>query len=203
LTSFDGKAINYDSIGNRTSYDGYTYTWQRGRQLAGISGNGLTASYTYNSNGVRTSKTVNGVEHTYLLNGTKVLKEVAVEDTIWYDYDVASNILSMTLNGTTYYYEKNVQGDIIGLVDDTGAKVVCYLYDSWGRLVSTTGSLADTVGVTNPYRYRGYRYDAETGLYYLQSRYYDAVMGRFVNVDSQLNPENIGKICSHIVKITL
>jgi RHS repeat-associated protein len=183
LTSYDGKAITYDSIGNRTNYDGYTYTWQRGRQLAGISGNGLTASYTYDSNGVRTGKTVNGVEHTYLLNGTKVLKEVAGEDILWYDYDAAGNILSMTLNGDTYYYEKNVQGDIIGIIDGDGAKVVSYLYDSWGKLISTTGSLADTVGVKNPYRYRGYRYDTETGLYYLQSRYYDASIGRFVNAD--------------------
>ncbi|MDR1001889.1 MAG: RHS repeat-associated core domain-containing protein [Oscillospiraceae bacterium] len=183
LTSYDGKAITYDSIGNRTSYDGYTYTWQRGRQLAGISGNGLTASYTYDADGIRTSKTVNGVEHTYLLNGTKVLKEVAGEDILWYDYDAAGNILAMTLNGTTYYYEKNVQGDIIGLIDDTGANVVSYLYDSWGKLVSTTGTLADTVGVKNPYRYRGYRYDTETGLYYLQSRYYDPDMKKFINAD--------------------
>jgi RHS repeat-associated protein len=136
---------------------------------------------------VRTSKTINGVEHTYLLNGTKVLKEVAGEDILWYDYDAAGNILAMTLNGTTYYYEKNVQGDIIGPIDDTVAKVVEYLYDSWGKVISTTGTLADSVGVKNPYRYRGYRYDAETGLYYLQSRYYDADMGRFVNADGQLN----------------
>jgi YD repeat-containing protein len=101
----------------------------------------LTASYTYDSNGVRTSKTVNGVEHTYLVNGTKVLKEVAGEDILWYDYDAAGNILLMTLNGTTYYYEKNVQGDIIGLIDDTGAKVVSYLYDSWGKLISITEML--------------------------------------------------------------
>jgi RHS repeat-associated protein len=184
LTSYDGKAITYDSIGNRTSYDGYSYTWQAGRELAGISGNGLAATYKYDADGIRTEKTVNGVTTGYTLEGANVLKEVAGEDTIWYDYDAAGNILAMTLNGTTYYYEKNVQGDIIGIIDDTGAKVVEYTYDSWGKIISTTGTLSSTVGVKNPYRYRGYRYDAETGLYYLQSRYYDAAMGRFVNADN-------------------
>jgi RHS repeat-associated protein len=129
----------------------------------------------------------------YTLEGANVLKEVAGEDTIWYDYDAAGNILAMTLNGTTYYYEKNVQGDVIGIIDDTGTKVVSYVYDSWGKIISTTGSMASTVGVKNPYRYRGYRYDSETGLYYLQSRYYDADMRRFVNADFQLNPEVMGK----------
>ncbi|MDR1002901.1 MAG: RHS repeat-associated core domain-containing protein [Oscillospiraceae bacterium] len=98
----------------------------------------------------------------------------------------------MELNGEKYYYVFNLQGDVMALVDGNGAKVVSYLYDSWGGLVSTTGSLAESVGVKNPCRYRGYRYDAETGLYYLQSRYYDAAMGRFVNADGQINPDTTG-----------
>ena len=89
----------------------------------------------------------------------------------------------MNLNGVEYYYIRNAQGDIIGLKDKTGTQVVSYAYDSWGKLISTTGSLASTVGVKNPYLYRGYRYDTETGLYYLQSRYYNADWGRFINAD--------------------
>jgi YD repeat-containing protein len=80
-----------------------------------------------------------------------------------------NDLMSMNLNGTEYYYMKDAQGDIIGLFDRTGAVVVEYTYDAWGNILSTTGSLASAVGVKNPYRYRGYRYDAETGLYYLQS----------------------------------
>jgi RHS repeat-associated protein len=87
----------------------------------------------------------------------------------------------MNLNGTEYYYIKNAQGDIIGLFDKTGTQVVSYSYDTWGKLISIGGSLASTVGAENPYRYRGYRYDSETGLYYLQSRYYNPDWGRFVN----------------------
>ena len=90
----------------------------------------------------------------------------------------------MILNGVEYYYIKNAQGDIIGLFDKTGAQVVSYTYDTWGKLISTTGTLAATVGAKNPYCYRGYRYDTETGLYYLQSRYYNADWGRFINADA-------------------
>ena len=90
----------------------------------------------------------------------------------------------MDLNGVEYYYIRNAQRDVIGLFDKTGTQVVSYTYDTWGKLISTTGSLASTVGVKNPYLYRGYRYDTETGLYYLQSRYYSPDWGRFINADA-------------------
>jgi len=101
----------------------------------------------------------------------------------------------MNLNGTEYYYIYNAQGDIIGLFDKTGNQVVSYSYDTWGKLISIGGSLASTVGAENPYRYRGYRYDSETGLYYLQSRYYNPDWGRFVNADS--TGGNVGQLLSH------
>jgi RHS repeat-associated protein len=107
------------------------------------------------------------------------------------------NLTSSTnsdINGE-YYYIRNAQGDIIGLFDKAGALVVSYTYDSWGKLISTTGTAASTVGVKNPYRYRGYRYDTETGLYYLQSRYYNAEWGRFVNADTLLG--ETGELLSH------
>jgi YD repeat-containing protein len=63
----------------------------------------------------------------------------------------------MNLNGVEYYYIRNVQGDIIGLHDKTGTQVVGYIYDTWGKLISITGTLASSVGVKNPYRYKGYR----------------------------------------------
>ncbi len=72
-----------------------------------------------------------------------------------------------------YFYVRNAQGDIIGLANGTGDQVVSYVYDTWGKQVSISGSLAGSIGELNPYRYRGYRYDTETGLYYLQSRYYN------------------------------
>lgn len=73
-------------------------------------------------------------------------------------------------------------------IDNAGNLVVRYTYDTWGKLLSIAGSLASTVGEKNPYRYRGYRYGTETGLYYLNSHYYNPDWGRFINADSQLNP---------------
>jgi RHS repeat-associated protein len=103
----------------------------------------------------------------------------------------------MNLNGAEYFYVFNAQGDIIKLVNKSGTVVVSYVYDTWGKLISTTGTLASTVGAKNPYRYRGYRYDSETGLYYLQSRYYNPEWGRFLNADSLAGKQ--GVLLSHNV----
>ena len=85
--------------------------------------------------------------------------------------------------GAEFYYVYNGQGDVIGILDSAGTKVVTYTYDSWGKPVTTTGRLATTVGLDNSYRYKGYRYDTETGLYYLNSRYYNPEWDRFINAD--------------------
>ncbi|MEA4827168.1 MAG: RHS repeat-associated core domain-containing protein, partial [Clostridium sp.] len=132
---------------------------------------------------MRTEKIVNGVTTKYHLAGDRVTFEDNGTDKIYYTYDDDSNLVSMNLNGTEYYYVRNAQGDIIGLYDKNGTQVVSYTYDSWGKIISIDGSLKDSVGIKNPYRYRGYRYDNETGLYYLQSRYYNPEWGRFINAD--------------------
>ena len=195
LTSYDGKAITYDAIGNPLTYDGWTYTWEEGRQLKTAVGNGHNISYKYNDSGIRTQKIVDGVTTNYHLVGDRVTYENNGTDAIYYSYDASGNIVSMNLNGTEYYYVRNAQGDITGLIDGSGTQVVSYTYDTWGKIVSTTGTLASTVGVKNPYRYRGYRFDTETGLYYLQGRYYNADWGRFVNADAAVG--GIGELVSH------
>ena len=86
----------------------------------------------------------------------------------------------MQVNGTTYYYVTNLQGDVMGLADTSGNSVASYTYDPYGKVLTATGTLAEK----NPLRYRGYYYDSESGLYYLQSRYYDPATRRFVNADS-------------------
>lgn len=183
LTSFDGNSISYDAIGNPLEYDGWTYTWEEGRQLTSLSKTGSNVSYKYNDNGIRTQKTVDGVTTNYRLVGDKVTYETDGADSIYYTYDAIGKLISMNLNGVEYYYIRNGQDDILGLFDSTGTQVVTYTYDTWGKLISITGTLANTVGMKNPYRYRGYRYDTETGLYYLQSRYYNPEWGRFLNAD--------------------
>ena len=90
-------------------------------------------------------------------------------------------------NGTNYYYATNVQGDVTAILNTSGTAVVQYTYDAWGNILTTSGSMADTLGESNPLRYRGYVYDAETTLYYLQSRYYNPAMGRFINGDDVAN----------------
>ena len=88
---------------------------------------------------------------------------------------------------TTYYYLRNAQNDIVKIIYGSGNTVVQYTYDSWGKPISTTGSLSATLGANQPFRYRGYVYDAETGWYYLQSRYYDPTIARFVSADVYLS----------------
>lgn len=92
--------------------------------------------------------------------------------------------MSVTYNGTTYYYVTNLQGDVTAILNASGTAVVTYTYDAWGKLLSTGGSMASTLGAVNPLRYRGYVYDTETGLYYLQTRYYNPTLGRFISADA-------------------
>lgn len=99
-----------------------------------------------------------------------------------FTYD-SNGPMSVLYNGTEYFYLKNAQGDITGMVDTTGSQVLSYSYNAWGDPVSTEGSMKDTLGAVNPFRYRSYVYDAETDLYYLNSRYYNPTWGRFLNVD--------------------
>jgi RHS repeat-associated protein len=184
LTNIGGYGLTYDTNGNLLSYKTRSYSWQAGRQLAQITDDNLNAVYTYNESGIRTRKVVNGITTDYILEGGKVILETTGYDTLHYSYDSRGQLVSFKLNGTPYFYTRNGQGDITGLIDASGVEVVRYTYDSWGKPISITGSLATTVGAKNPYRYRGYRYDTESGLYYLQSRYYDPSIKRFISADS-------------------
>lgn len=103
--------------------------------------------------------------------------------TLNFTYDASGTPLTMSIDGTVYYYVTNLQGDVVGLLDTTGAQVVTYTYDAWGVGLTVTGTKANSIGMLNPLRYRGYVYDVGTGLYYLQSRYYDPQVGRFINAD--------------------
>ncbi len=109
---------------------------------------------------------MNGVTTNYLLDGTKIIKQSDGTDTLWYYYDATGSVVSFDLNGTPYYYVKNLQGDIIAITNASGQKVVEYSYDACGKVESVTGSLAGTVGAKNPFRYRSYYFDAETEWYH-------------------------------------
>ena len=160
--------------------------WEKGRQLESMTDGTNTISFKYDSSGIRTSKTVNGTKTKFTYIGTTLASQKTGNEILNFAYSAGGAPYGFTYNGTSYFYLLNLQGDVIGIYDANGNIVVQYLYDSWGKLISITGSLADTIGVKNPLRYRGYYYDTETSLYYLQSRYYDPETCRFINADSLL-----------------
>ncbi len=175
----------YDSIGNITSITSDTnqsFDFEGRRLVEHIIG-GVTYTYTYNDQGIRTSKSNGTTTTEYFLEGSLVLFEKTGNDVIYYTYDVDGSLLSMNYNGDEYFYIKNLQGDIIEIVDASGNTVARYRYDAWGNIVHLWDSGIGIANI-NPYRYRGYRLDLETGLYYLNSRYYDPSIGRFISADS-------------------
>ena len=183
LTAFNGKSITYDAIGNPLSDGTWTYGWQHGRQLASMSKSGSSITYGYNADGKRISKAVNGTTYNYAYLGDTLTDLSWGSNRMHFTYD-SLGPASVTHNGVKYFYLKNAQGDVTGLVNASGTQVVSYTYDPWGAPMSTDGTMASTLGTANPLRYRGYVYDTETGLYYLTSRYYNPVWGRFINADT-------------------
>ena len=193
LTAYDGQTITYDAIGNPLTYrDGLSFTWQNGRQLASATKNGVTTAYTYNGDGSRSSKTVDNVTtQYYYVNGRlqALTKDIYTAFFLYDDtgrpYAIRVTILP---EGHTYpmyvmaYYKYNMQGDVVGLYNTSGQEFVTYTYDPWGKPLSSTG--ISPLLIANPFRYRGYVYDEETGLYYCNSRYYDPETGRFISTDT-------------------
>ena len=211
LTNYDGETIVYDAIGNPTQIGRFDATWE-GRELVAFRERSeLNASayvsnitYTYNADGIRTSKTVNGVKHEYYLNGSQIVAEVwtenNVEHVLIYIYDESGSPIGLKYRTNAYaadvfdcyFFDKNLQGDVVSVYDANYKMIGTYRYDAWGNQKIFEGysnnALENKILYTyNPFRYRGYYYDVETGFYYLQSRYYNPEWGRFLNADGYLN----------------
>ena len=184
LTAVNGSTIRYDAIGNPLSDGTWTYTWQNGRQLQKMQKSGVTAEFVYNADGLRVQKTVNGVATKYTLHGKNIVHMTSGADELHIFYDAQNRPAVVVYNGAAYAYVKNLQGDIVAILDENGNTVVSYGYDAWGAPLWCTGELAETLGKVQPFRYRGYVFDEETGLYYLRSRYYNPGWGRFANADA-------------------
>ena len=181
--------LTYDAIGNPLQYrSGMAMTWQNGRELATLTRTNSASSldkweYAYDVNGQRKSKTekhatsANGSWTTkkttqYYYDGIKLVAEKKGGTIVWYDYDETGSPVGMRVNGQDYLFKKNIQGDVEGLYNSYGEEVVTYTYNSWGKVTEVSGDLASTVGEYNSLRYRGYYYGSDTGLYYLNSRYW-------------------------------
>ena len=134
---------------------------------------------------------------TLMLDGSRIVSESWDNILIIYLYDESGSPVGMQYRTTsmaentfyTFYFEKNLQGDIVAVYTESGVKVVGYTYDAWGNFTTTYYSTVGTnwYAVNNPFRYRGYYYDSETGLYYLQSRYYNPQWGRFISADAYVS----------------
>ena len=201
LTAYDGQTITYDAIGNPTSYKGATLTWQ-GRLLVSYAKNGERYEYTYDADGLRTSKKkyVNNVlsfTENYVWVNDKIVAVKRVNSnntsiTVRYLYDADDELFGFVYNNKTYFYIKNPRGDIGGIINaDDEIAYYAMDYDAWGNVTYTlaegltTAQEAEALHIQeiNNFTYRGYFYDRETNLYYLQSRYYDPEIGRFINAD--------------------
>ena len=198
LTAVDGVAITYDAIGNPLSDGTWSYTWQNGRQLQKMQKQGETVEFVYNENGLRVQKTATSTGVTkYTLHGKNVVHMTQGEDELHFFYDAQNRPAVVVYNGAAYAYVKSLQGDIVAILDENGNTVVSYGYDAWGAPLWCTGELAETLGKVQPFRYRGYVFDEETGLYYLRSRYYNPGWGRFVNADGAIIQKNLFAYCSN------
>ena len=197
LTAVNGSTICYDAIGNPLNDGTWTYTWQNGRQLQKMQKAGVTVEFVYNADGLRVQKTVNGVATKYTLHGKNVVHMTSGTDELHFFYDAQNRPTVVVYNGTAYAYVKSLQGDVVAILDENGNAVVSYGYDAWGAPLWCTGELAETLGKVQPFRYRGYVFDEETGLYYLRSRYYNPRWGRFVNADGAIIQKNLFAYCSN------
>lgn len=188
--------ITYDAIGNPKKYrNGFTFTWSNGKQLDTLTRGTTTASYKYDDSGLRISKTANGVEYTYLYQDGLLVQETRGEMILDYSYDENGRIRMGAYRKTAsatpgyFYYALNSRGDVIGIYESDGDLYAEYTYDAWGNITSITNSSGDSIAnyenmaTRQPFRYRGYYYDTESGFYYVSSRYYDSVTHRFINAD--------------------
>ena len=203
LTSYNGQSIIYDQVGNPTTYRGASLTWERGRNLANyhVEDDIQYFDMCYDASGKRVSKRLtyedpaeNEVTTYYIYNGNNLVCE-KVDDggMISYKYYLynSQGVIGYVIGSTVYTYRKNMFGDIVAIYQGA-TKVAEYAYDAWGNctIVSDTWN----IGASNPFRYRGYYWDNDLGLYYLMSRYYDPQTGRFINADGleHLDPQTIG-----------
>ena len=182
LLSVNGVPITYDDMGNPVSYGDTRFEWKAGRNLSRIASESDEIGYDYDDNGIRIVKTVNGVKTFYNNQNGKVLSQQDTDGNfIYFQYDTCGSPIGMLYNERQYYYVTNQFGDVTAIIDNDGYVVCEYVYGDWGEILDITGDLE--IAEANPLRYRGYYYDNETGYYYLQSRYYDPNICRFINAD--------------------
>ena len=217
LINVGGDSATYDEIGNPVSFEfglADIYINWNGRLVESVSaGIGpislVNITFQYNSDGIRTKKG----DTNYYLSGSTIVGEETNGNVTLYIYDANGSLLgfkykSATANSwDTYWYEKNIFGDVVAIYDADGTKLVSYVYDAWGNTSVSyhNNATATSPAGKNPFRYRGYSYDSELYMYYLGSRYYYPAIGRFLSADESsylgangdLNSYNLFAYCSN------
>lgn len=201
LTKYDGTVISYGVLGNPLNWrNGMSFTWEHEKRLSEINQNGTqTASYNYDSAGLRSSKTVGGKTVTFEYVNNKLVYQTDGTNVWWFCYDTDGTLTALEYNGEIYYYVHDGIGNIIGLVDKNGSVAARYRYDGWGNIegiIGINGSFDDVsadpthIANINPFRYKDYYYDSESEFYYLITRYYDPFVGRFLSADGEMGVNN-------------
>lgn len=187
VTAVDGVALTYDQVGNLTGYGARQYNWARGKLLESVTDEQGSYTYTYDADGYRATKVTANGKTTFDTIGGQLLAQAGPEGNLYFQYS-GGTPFGFVLDDIQYYYLTNLNGDVVGIIDAQGNLLAQYVYDPWGKLLQINTTEPDNadqlaVATANPLRYRGYYYDSETGMYYLQSRYYDPDLGRFISAD--------------------
>lgn len=187
VTAVDGVALTYDQVGNLTGYGARQYNWARGKLLESVTDEQGSYTYTYDADGYRATKVTANGKTTFDTIGGQLLAQAGPEGNLYFQYS-GGTPFGFVLDDIQYYYLTNLNGDVVGITDAQGNLLAQYVYDPWGKLLQINTTEPDNadqlaVATANPLRYRGYYYDSETGMYYLQSRYYDPDLGRFISAD--------------------
>ena len=190
LVSVGGIAISYSSTNplNPSQYGSKYFTFE-GRRLTRLTLSSGYYDYKYNDQGLRIQKKdYRGVTWNYTYDGDKLICETSPSGRLDFLYDENGMLYGFIKdNADKYLYVRDNLQNIIAIARLSGEIVVKYTYDAWGKKLSTTGSLASTIGALNPFRYKGYYYDQESGMYYCKSRYYVPDWCRWLNADSSTN----------------
>ena len=188
LVEVNGDELMYDEIGNLIYYGDIEYVWNSNRNLECVidENTGNEYNYTYDENGVRTSKTIDGETTYFNTKDGVVIAQTDGTNTMYFQYDVNGVPIGFICNDIQYFYLTNLSGDVLGITEAGGNPIVCYLYDEWGKLISIDAKDEESYNIAtiNPLRYRGYYYDNETGYYCIGSRYYNPEICRFINSDN-------------------
>ena len=189
ITTDEEYNIEYSANGEPSLYLGWTIAYDM-KNITTLLNSNYEINYAYNASGIRTSKVVTKNNSTtttqYILDGTNIIKEIRSGEnntTLQYFYDSNNEIVGFTYNNVKYLYLKNFQNDIIGIVDSNNNIVVKYYYNAYGKIINKVDTSGINLSDINPFRYRGYYQDNETGWYYLNSRYYDVETLRFITMD--------------------